>query len=158
MDRAVPPPVAQTIVSRPCVGKATRNDNRSRRAADPPKTLWSEPLACHAGVRAGICVEERRQGRRRGRPGGPLHGRNRRRSRRNGRAVILSSYFGDTTLVARPFDLWLVASGRACPAPTPRPCRGEASPRPRATCYPRPEKKSHRAARAPEAQYKSAYE
>src|SRR5664279_5126559 len=64
----------------------------------PAKNPWSEPLACHAGVRAGICVEERRQERRRGRPGGPLHGRNRRRSRQNGRAVILSSYFGDTTL------------------------------------------------------------
>jgi hypothetical protein len=49
--------VAQTIVFRPCVGKATRNDNRPRRAAGPPKDPWSEPLACHAGVRAGIRSE-----------------------------------------------------------------------------------------------------
>ena len=35
-----------------------------------------------------------------------------------------------------PLDLFLGASGRACPAPTPRLCKGEASPRPRATCYP----------------------
>ena len=30
------------------------------------------------------------------------------------------------SLVPRPSDLFLNASGRACPAPTPRPCRGEA--------------------------------
>jgi len=33
---------------------------------------------------------------------------------------------GTAALVPRPSDLFLNASGRACPAPTPRPCRGEA--------------------------------
>jgi hypothetical protein len=32
----------------------------------------------------------------------------------------------DFELVPRPSDLFLNASGRACPAPTPRPCRGDA--------------------------------
>src|ERR1019366_3366717 len=38
----------------------------------------------------------------------------------------IESWLPPRGLVPKPFDLLLSALGRACPAPTPRPCRGEA--------------------------------
>src|ERR1035437_8668913 len=45
---------------------------------------------------------------------------------RYGAPTFRLPYLSMGKLVPRPSDLFLSAPGRACPAPTPRPCRGEA--------------------------------